>query len=54
MFVRFKFSGDVMSLVIPVFMGLILNRDSNNELRTLFDLKRIFFSDAFVSERYIN
>lgn len=37
-FVRFKFSGDVMSLVIPVFIGLILNLDSNNELRTLFDL----------------
>lgn len=38
-FVRFKFSGDVMSLVIPVFMGLILNRESNKELRTLLDLK---------------
>lgn len=38
-FVRFKFSGDVMSLVIPVFMGLILYRESNNELRILLDLK---------------
>lgn len=38
-FVRFKFSGDVMSLVIPVFMGLILKRESNKELRTLLDLK---------------
>ena len=38
-FVRFKFSGDVMSLVIPVFIGLILNRESNKELRTLLDLK---------------
>lgn len=37
--VRFRFSGDVMSLVIPVFMELILNLESNNELRTLFDLK---------------
>lgn len=41
-FVRFKFSGDVMSLVIPVFIGLMLNRESNNELRTLFELKQVY------------
>lgn len=38
--VRFKFSGDVMSLVMPVFIELMLNRGSNNEFRTLFDLKQ--------------
>lgn len=37
--VRFIFSGDVMSLVIPVFIELMLNLESNSEFRTLFDLK---------------
>lgn len=48
-FVRFKFSGDVMSLVIPVFMGLILYRESNKELRILLDLKYIRIHLVYIS-----